>query len=302
MERGVLAEMIQQFEVTGVHLSMREQLMLIEVENDFAKATITPHGASVLSFVPKSGNASGQDLLWVSDAAVYTGEKPVRGGIPICWPWFGPSQEAGLPAHGFVRNRVWHLDSVRNLEAGVTEVILMLESDDASLAVWPHAFRLELKIEIGTELVMTLITHNLNDHDIEVTEAFHSYFTVSDAESIQVDGLVHSFCYDKLTNADPVEQTESLKITPPIDSVFIDQLAPIKIKDAQLQRNICIEKGNGRSAVVWNPGPEIIKGFADMPNDAWPTMLCVEAGNVLQNAVWIPSGEKHKFIMKLYAE
>lgn len=298
----MLDRMVQQFEATGVRLFMREQLMMIEVENDFAKATITPHGACVLSFVPKSGNPSGEDLLWVSETAVYTGEKPVRGGIPVCWPWFGQAPEAGLPAHGFVRNRVWHLDSVRNLEAGLTEIVLMLESDEASLALWPHAFRLELRIEVGTELVMTLTTHNLNNHDIEVTEAFHSYFTVSDAESILVEGLDHSFCYDKLTNSDPIQQTGSLEIVPPIDSVFIDQSMPVKINDAQLQRKICIEKGNSHSAVVWNPGPEIIKGFADMENDAWTTMLCVEAGNVLQNAVWIPSGEKHKMIMKLYAE
>lgn len=298
----MLDRMAQQLDATGVRLSMREQLMMIEVENDFAKATITPHGACVLSFVPKSGNASGQDLLWVSEAAVYTGEKPVRGGIPVCWPWFGPASEPGLPAHGFVRNRVWHLDSVRNLDAGITEIILMLESDKTSLALWPHAFRLELKIEVGTELVMTLTTHNLNDHDIEVTEAFHSYFTVSDAESIQVEGLAPSFCYDKLTDADPVEQVDVLEILPPIDSVFIDQVVPVKIKDVEFQRNICIEKGNARSTVVWNPGPEIIKGFSDMTNDAWTRMLCVEAGNVLQNAVWLPSGEKHKMILKVYAE
>ncbi|MDX1795418.1 MAG: D-hexose-6-phosphate mutarotase, partial [Hydrogenovibrio sp.] len=169
----------KQFNAEGVQFSMQQNLLVIEVENRFATAKITNHGASVLSYVPKQGPSAETDLLWVSDQAVFDGSKPVRGGIPVCWPWFGKAEDPELPAHGFVRNRVWQVEQVSNLENGVTEVVLSTHSDDASLAIWPHAFDLTLRVEIGEKLTMTLISHNPNAYDISITEAFHSYFNVA---------------------------------------------------------------------------------------------------------------------------
>ena len=199
----------QQFSAEGVSFSMQENIMMINVENAFASALITTHGGSVLSYTPKNG----QDLLWVSPTAVYNGQKPVRGGVPVCWPWFGASTEnASAPAHGFVRNAVWRLDHVANLESGVTEIVLTFDSSPETLAIWPHSFHLALKIEVGEKLAMSLITSNLNDHDIQITEAFHTYFNVADARNLVIAGLEGSTHLDKLSNAPAERQVETLTL------------------------------------------------------------------------------------------
>lgn len=290
-----------QFAVEGVRFYMQDHLMMIEVENKHATALITTHGASVLSYVPKQGVSKDIDLLWVSPTSVYDGSKPVRGGIPVCWPWFGPSHQAGLPAHGFVRNRVWHLHDVACLGNGDTVIELRIASDETSLDLWPHAFQLALKVTVSDTLQVELITTNVNDHDIEITEALHTYFTVSESQGLKVDGLDGSECLDKLTHEPGVIQTKALLLKPPIDSVFANQTQPVTIEDIGYGRHILIEADNSHSTVVWNPGPEIIKGFADMPDEAWPNMVCVESGNVLDDVVIIPSEHSHTLKMTLSA-
>lgn len=289
----------QQFSAEGVSFSMQENIMMIDVENAFASAQITTHGGCVLSFMPKNG----QDLLWVSPTAVYNGQKPVRGGVPVCWPWFGANTQATSgPAHGFVRNAVWNLDQVANLDSGTTEIVLTFDSNAETLAVWPHSFHLALKIEVGEKLVMSLITTNLSDHDIQITEAFHTYFNVADARNLVISGLEGSTHLDKLSNAPAERQVETLTLVPPMDSVYLHQTTDIALEDVGNQRRIIIEKQHADSAVVWNPGPETVKGFADVPDDLWPEFVCVEAGNIFDNAVMIASGDQHTMTMILSSQ
>lgn len=294
--------MAEQFDAEGVSFSMKGHLMMIEIDNPFASAVITTHGASVLSYIPKQGVSAGQDLLWVSDAAIYDGSKPIRGGIPVCWPWFGAAAETGLPAHGFVRNRVWHLEAVHSHADGSTEVVLVCDSDETTLAQWSHSFHLALRIEIGEKLSMNLTTHNLNGYDVSITEAFHTYFSVSQPDGIQIEGLEQSRFLDKLTNAEPCQQNQPLVIASPLDNVYLNQAGTVRFEDKGLNRTIVIDKNHSESSVVWNPGPEGVKSFGDMNEDAWQSMLCVESGNVLDNAVLVPSESKHVFSMTLSVE
>jgi len=289
-------QLASQFTAKGVTFSMQENLMMINVENDFATATITTHGASVLSYIPKGG----QDLLWVSPTAIYSAEKPVRGGVPICWPWFGAGKQAGLPAHGFVRNQVWQLDHVANLDSGVTEIVLNFEPNETSLEMWPHQFHLSLCIEVGEKLAVSLTTVNKNEYDIEITEALHTYFSVAESAGLLISGVENATEHNTL--AKPIEitkRTQPITLMPPMDSVFTNQTAELVIHDEKNARNILIEKEYASSAVVWNPGAEIIKGFADVPEACWTEFVCVEAGNVFDNAVTIPAGEKHSMRMML---
>ncbi len=289
----------QTFSVEGVRFYRQDGLVMVEVTHAAAKALLTTHGASVLSFTPLSETTSRQDWLWVSESAVYSGEKPVRGGIPVCWPWFGQAEKSGLPAHGFVRNQVWELTSVSAVSPTQTELVLTTASSPDTLAIWPHAFELQLTVTIGKSLELALTMRNLSDQPVAITEALHTYFSVSNAPDVVVDGLQGSECFDKLTYAESYFQTTPLKIQPPIDSVFIDQTEPVVIRDAGYERCVRIEKKSAVSSVVWNPGPQIIKGFADMNDQAWPKMLCVEAGNVLQNAVTVAPGSEHTLRMML---
>ena len=291
-------QLVKQFTAKGVTFSMQDHLMMIHVENDFATASITTHGASVLSFTPKGG----QDLLWVSPTAIYNGEKPVRGGIPVCWPWFGPAKQAGLPAHGFVRNQVWHLDHVANLDSGVTEIVLTFDPTEDSLKLWPHQFHLELRVEVGEKLAVSLTTTNKNDYDIEITEALHTYFNVAESAGLLISGVENTTEHNTLVK--PIEsakRSQAITLTPPMDSVFTNQTTDLVIHDQKNRRKILIEKQQAASTVVWNPGPEIIKGFADVPEACWTDFVCVEAGNVFENAITIPAGEKHAMRMMLSA-
>lgn len=290
-----------QFAVEGVTFSMKDQLMMIDVENDFAQATLTTHGATVLSFIPKTGSSAGEDIIWVSPAALYDGKKPVRGGVPVCWPWFGAHPtEQGMPAHGVVRNATWQLEAVNALENGIIEVIMSISASEQTLALWPHAFNLSLRVEIGEQLAMTLTTHNPNAYDLEITEALHTYFAVADCQNTVIKGLDKAVHLNKLEEVPAEAQEGDVTLKPPMDSVYLGQLGPMTFEDVNHHRTICIEQ-NGQSAVVWSPGPEGVKGFADIPDQVWSTFMCVEAGNVLGNSVTVPSESKHHFSMVISA-
>lgn len=285
---------------TGVQLIKQDQVEIVEVENAFSRAEIALYGACVLSFKPKTAS---EDILWISPTAVYSGHKPIRGGIPICWPWFGAHPlESELPAHGFVRNMLWSLEDSEVLDSGATQVILSCESNNDTMAIWPHAFRLELCVEVAESLSITLTTFNLSDESMIITEALHSYFNVSQASDIQVHGLEGSTHMDKLSDAPAVEQTGVIHLVPPMDSVYVNHRGAAVIEDSGYQRNIRIDKQSSASSVVWNPGPEIVKGFNDIPHDQWQAFLCVEAGNIFENAVKIPAGQKHALTMQLSSQ
>lgn len=294
----MLEKLRQQFsDVAGLTFERKDALIMIRVKNALGQAVLTTHGAHLLSFQPIQADA--RDCLWVSETAVYDGTKPIRGGIPICWPWFGAAPREGLPAHGFVRNRVWQLAAAETLVSGQTRLRLETQSDDATLAMWPVPFKLSLTIEVGASLTMSLTTTNLSDQPQQITEAFHSYFAISDTDAMTVSGLEGSECHDKLTSAAPVMQSGDLAIKPPIDSVFLNQKGELRVTDSVWQRKLILQNRGTASAVVWNPGAEIVQGFADIQNDAWPGMLCVEAGNVLENAIILDSQSSHTMSMTL---
>lgn len=291
------------FTVKGVTFSIKDSLTMIEVDNEFARATITTHGGCVLSYIPKSGSSANEDILWVSPTALFNGKKPVRGGVPVCWPWFGAHPNEDGPAHGFVRNKTWELKAVKKLPNGSTEITMSTSSDNDTIALWSNAFELELKVEVGEKLVMTLTTFNLNDYDFVITEALHTYFAVADCRETIIEGLDKTTHLDKLKDDEDeieVEQQGDVVLKPPMDSVYLNQSGPILFDDGARHRKICIEQ-NGHSAVVWNPGPETVKGFGDIPNETWPTFMCVEAGNILANSIHVESQGKHRFTMAISA-
>ena len=285
----------KQFDVEGVTFSTRDGVELIHIENQFAKATITTYGGTVLSFIP-----TGQrDVLWVSDTAVYDGTKPVRGGVPVCWPWFGAANQPGLPAHGFVRNMVWQVEKVRQLDNGETRVLLVCRSNEETLKLWPHEFELKLCIQINSSLTLTLTTVNLGDDVMEITEALHTYFAVGNPIGLLIKGLEESTHLDKLKEDAPaVIQKDTVVLNPAKDSVYLNQKGNVFVVDSDNSREIMIEKRNSQSCVVWNPGPEIVKGFADIDDQAWLEFACIESGNVLENFITVPAQSEHLLSVK----
>ena len=284
--------------MSSVVFDRQEELSVITVENAFATAKITPYGAQVLSFVPK--NAKGVDLLWLSPSAVFNGRQAVRGGIPICWPWFGKhATKSPLPAHGFVRNLLWQLDRVKTLDCGATELIFSIESCESTLEMWPYEFHLALVVTVAEALSLRLITTNLSQQEMHFTEALHSYFNVKNVSNVSVSGLEGSTEIDALNKMARNVQAGSLSLSPPIDSIFLNHSDRAIIEDQRLSRHIFIHKQSSSSTVVWNPGSEIVKGFSDIPEASWPDFLCVESGNVFENTVTLASGERHELLLTL---
>lgn len=276
--------------VTGVSFKKRGAVDVVVVSSELANAEISLHGATVLSYQP----IQQQELLWLSEQAVFDGKKAIRGGIPICWPWFGKAQQEGLMAHGFVRNQTWNLDQVSELGNGHIELQLSISDTPESLSIWPHKFNLTLKVDIGETLSLALSTENLNEHAISFTEALHTYFNIVEPEKLEIDGLQLSTHIDTLyTDRDPEIQINKVQLTPPRDSVYLEQTGTLKLDDSGHRRLIVIEKENSQSSIVWNPGPEIVKGFADINNDAWQEFACVESGNVWDEGVEIPPHKTH---------
>ncbi|HER20376.1 MAG TPA: D-hexose-6-phosphate mutarotase, partial [Chromatiales bacterium] len=181
----MIDQLRQRFEQPGVRLFRRDRLDMVELSNAAGSTVITTLGATVLSYIP----AGGDETIWVSDTACYDGSRPVRGGIPVCWPWFGAHpDDASLPAHGFARHAYWDLVAV---ESGDRSSLarFRLESDRETLRHWPHPFRLELVVTLGDALRLELQAHNPGTETWTISEALHSYFRVTDARRLTVSGL-----------------------------------------------------------------------------------------------------------------
>jgi len=157
--------------------------VLAEISNPHARATLCLQGAQVLTFQPTSH----EPVLYLSKAARYVAGKSVRGGIPVCWPWFGPhATDAQKPAHGIARSSLWRVIETGALNDGATRVVLELAPAPEHRALWPHDARVQLHVSVGPTLSVELVTYNESAQPIQISEALHTYFQVSDIESISV--------------------------------------------------------------------------------------------------------------------
>ena len=272
------------------HISFVQQgdLLIAHLTHDQGTARIALQGAQILSWLP---NGETTPVIWTSGAAVYQTGKGVRGGIPICWPWFGAG-EAGKPAHGFVRTKLWQVAQTAISPAGIS-ITLTTQDDESSRALWNHAFKLSLTMTLSDQLYIELTTQNTDTTDITITEALHTYFGIGDVDHVHVTGLAGVSYLDKVLDMTQHTQAGDVHIAGEVDRVYLNTTTETQIVDAQLNRRIVIQKDNSTSTVVWNPGSEKEKGFADMAQGDYRTMLCVESGTAGNDNVCIPAGEQH---------
>jgi glucose-6-phosphate 1-epimerase len=262
-------------------------LPVAEIHTTLASARVALHGAQVLAWQP-SGHFP---VIWVSKPALYEAGKPVRGGVPICWPWFGARE--GLPAHGFVRTRLWQVRESSQNSAG--EVLLRFGiCDDASTrALWDHGFDLELQVSVGSSLSMTLISRNTGTTALSITQALHSYFAVADISQTQVQGLEDTPYLDKVLNFAPKQQQGAVHLSGETDRIYTHTTRDCLIKDQVSGRVIRVGKLGSSSTVVWNPGAEREKSISDMAAGEYQNMLCVETCNAGPDVVTLSPGASH---------
>ena len=262
---------------------------VVEVQNGLASARISIQGAHLLSWVP----AGEDEVIWLSTEAKFAPGKSVRGGIPICWPWFGAHAEnASFPAHGFARTVNWQVMSTERLPAGETQITFRLDIDqldDSLRAMWPLSTTAEYRLTIGKTLVMELTTFNRSDEAMVIGQALHTYFAVDDVSRTRVLGLEGRDYLDKTDGFARKNQAGAVTIGSEVDRVYLGTPDDVVIDDGQ--RKIVIKKQGSHSTVVWNPWQAVADKMGDLGENGYLKMLCVESANAADDVVSIAAGE-----------
>lgn len=275
-------------------------LRFIDIENAQASAIICTQGAQLTHWQPRSLQ---YPVTFMSAAAQYHAGKPVRAGIPICWPWFGPhSTDKTQPNHGFARNLVWSATEPVP-SGGATRLTLVLTDSDQSRSIWPHAFRLECRMSVGETLEVELATTNTGSVPFVISEALHTYFLICDIGAIEVQGLDGTDYADSANGGRRKRQTGAVTFADEVDRVFLNTEASCNIIDPLLRRRIEIAKSGSRSTVVWNPWSQKAGLFADLGSaesarGSWRQMVCIESANALDNALTLAPGQHHSLAVK----
>lgn len=268
-----------------INLITSNGLKYLTIAHPKAQASISLFGAHLLDFTPTGS----KPLIWISDDAIFNGVKAIRGGVPICWPWFGPAKQSptvqplaqtkDFPSHGFARNSHWQLLSNQSDDDGC-HIRLQLKDSPESQRLWPHSFNLIAEFIIKETLTINLITSNTGNDSFDYSSALHSYFKISQPDAILVNGL------DK-------DNQLPRKLDAHVDIVCENPSSTITLDDAQAQHQINIENEGNNAMVVWNPWEAGAKAFADMPDDGYQTMFCLEPTIIGKKAVTVAAGSSH---------
>ncbi len=256
------------------------------------------YGGHVLSYRP-TGHSP---VLWLSKSAMSTVPgKAIRGGIPVCWPWFGAHPGGAGPSHGLARTARWNLLNTA-YDSYSTTLSLLLEDSPETIAVWPHRFRLELKVSVGACLKVSLSTTNSDAAPLELTEALHSYFLVKDVREAKVSGLDGVSYLDKAPGGADGVQAGDIGFASETDRIYVGAPDECVVEDAPIRRRIRVVKDGGSAAVVWNPWSDKAARMADMAPEDYLRFVCVESANAGGAPVSITPGETHTLTASISAE
>jgi glucose-6-phosphate 1-epimerase len=263
-----------------------------------SEALVYLHGGHVASFQTSEHG----ELLWLSDKAVYAAGKAIRGGVPICFPWFGAHPaRSDAPAHGFARTRGFNFEG-SELHGDNVVAELSLTSSAETLALFPHSFSARLRVSVGRELSLTFEVENTGDAGFDYELALHTYLGVSDVRNVQIVGLAGASYDDKVSGARAVLQgDEPLRVDAEIDRVYTST-GRVTVLDTARRRRLIVDKTNSSGTVVWNPWIDKAKRMADFGDDEWPSMLCVEAANARPHPVLLPPQSRHATTTIISAE
>lgn len=290
-----LAELNQRFAI-GNHVQFKEiaaGIIIAEVANQHALANIALQGAHIATFQPRGE----EPVIWLSPLAKFAPGKSIRGGVPICWPWFGPHKsDSKLPGHGYARTVPWEVLETKALNDGSTFLRFGLVESDATRAQWPHPSTVHLEVTVGKSLRVELVTVNTGTVAFELGEALHTYFQISDVAKMTIRGLENCAYLDKVQDFAHFTQKDGIVIESEVDRVYINTAADCVIEDKGMKRAIRIAKQGSMSTVVWNPWTEKADKMGDFGENGHRGMVCVESGNALENVVVLAPGETHKLV------
>lgn len=258
-------------------------IKVLRVSHPQAEAGISLHGGHLLWFQP----AGEQAVIWLSEKAAFDRQKAIRGGIPVCWPWFG---KAATPSHGFARLSEWRLHQHRENKTGVI-ISLQLNDDDTTRAQWPHKFQNQLLFEIGRELRVSLTATNTDHQPWSFSGALHTYFTLGDIRETSITGMGQTYL-DSTRGNQACEGEATLEFSGETDRVYPSAGNPVVIHDQRNQRQILVSNQGHDAAVIWNPWQDLSVSMADMADDSFETMVCVESA-IHESPVELAPGASH---------
>ncbi len=289
-------KMLQTFEIPGTlwFETDKNGVVRIVVKNDLSDAEIYLHGAHLTHFQPK-GEAP---LIFDATKSRITPPKTVHAGIPICWPWFGAHPvDSTKPQHGFARDMQWQLKNTRNLDSKAIVVVLTLHENPQTKRLFPYDFALELTFTIGQTLNVALKSTNTGKEPFTITQALHTYFSISDIETIAISGVEGTPFVDYTDNRKEKCEERTLAIHQEVNRVYVPTDAACTITDTALKRKIVIEKSGSRSTTIWNPWQE--SGLHDLPDDKYREFVCIETTNALQDAILLQTDESHILVQNI---
>lgn len=280
--------------IESVQLVQLGELPALRIHNKQADALIALQGAQLLEFTPHGA----QPVIWLSEQAEFRRGQSIRGGIPVCWPWFGdltrnPAavragvRQADAPVHGWVRAQDWLLQSVSEQPE---ETRIVLRHPGISTEDWAHTAELSLTIAIGATLRLQLHTRNTGATPLALSQALHTYFAVSGIEQVEIRGLEGTPYIDTLQDWRQLQQQGPVRAQGEVDRIYRQVPAHVQLHDAGWQRTLHLRMRNSASAVVWNPHIAKAQRLSQFAADAWRRMLCIETANVLDDSVDLAAG------------
>jgi D-hexose-6-phosphate mutarotase len=267
------------------------RLPRLTIANAQARAQVYLHGAHVTAWQP----AGHQPVLWMSRQSSWDAAKPIRGGVPICFPWFGPhATDRSAPGHGFARLLDWTLVEARDDERGATQLCFELPPPAPAPTAWPHRFAAAYRVTVGSSLSLALDVHNPGPEPFAFEEALHTYFAVQDVRGIEIGGLEGTDYLDKVGGSAKRSQgSEPIRFTRETDRIYLDTQAACTIHDPGTGRRIVVRKSGSDATVVWNPWVDKARAMPDFGDGEWPEVVCVETANVNVHAVTLAAGARH---------
>ena len=248
---------------------------VLDVSHPRCSGSIALLGAHVMEWTP----ARQKPVLFMSDKAVFAEGEPIRGGLPVCWPWFGGRED--LPSHGFARLRFWDFVRGEDSPEGVELVFRLHGNGDLG---WPYPFELTLNVHLGETLAVALEMKHLGESTVEISAALHTYLRVGAIEQTRVEGLAGSHYLDSLDDHQKRSQVGAVIFDREVDRVYLAD-GDVRVVDPVWHRTLDIDKSGSRATVVWNPWIEKSKRLADLPDDAYHDFLCIEAANTSGDVV-----------------
>lgn len=280
-----------------------DELEVIEINHPNCSARLSLQGAQLLSFKP----AKQADLLWLSDSVEYKAGQSLRGGIPICWPWFGVVDKNcdevkkaihSDAAHGFARTQQWQLHSLKESVQGV-KISLCLEANNETLKLWPFQFKLFAHFDFTHSVSLSLVTVNTDSKSMCFTQALHTYFPTTDIQTTSIKGLNKISYIDALDSWQEKQQIGPVSFNQEVDRIYKSG-GPFLLNSPK--QNLLLETQNSQSTIIWNPWVKKSKTLSQFSHTDYLTMFCVESANALEDVVRLKPNQSHCLVMTLSSQ